>query len=113
MTELVTPRLYLTEVTPELWLIIRREDRMVAGVVQVTPRGETAELGYHLEEEYRGKGYMTQALEALCPVLLGKGRFSRLTARTRCDNAASQRVLRACGFTSAPADEFLLWQREK
>ena len=50
----------------ECYAITERDSDSVIGVIQ-TPIGwdGTASIGYWLDEEHRGKGYMTEAVEAV------------------------------------------------
>ena len=57
-----------------------------------------AEIGYGLLEEYRGRGYATEAVQAACRWAFGHAALKRLEAETEAGNAASQRVLAKCGF---------------
>ena len=57
-----------------------------------------AELGYGLREGRCGKGYMTEAVIALCAWALEQKSVTRLEAETDPDNLASQRVLARAGF---------------
>ena len=55
-------------------------------------------LGYWIDHEYTGKGLATAGVEFACAAALGLG-LHRIEAGTLTDNAASQAVLRKCGFT--------------
>lgn len=56
------------------------------------------EIGYGLLEEYRGKGYATEAVKAAVQWAFGHG-ASVIEAEAEPDNISSQRVLQKCGFT--------------
>jgi [ribosomal protein S5]-alanine N-acetyltransferase len=56
------------------------------------------EIAYGLAPEYRGHGYAREAACALTDYALGAGGARCVRAHTRPDNAASVRVLVACGF---------------
>ena len=60
-----------------------------------------AEIGYGLREEYRGRGYMTEALKAAVRWALAQKGVSRVEAETEPENTASQRVLLRAGFVPA------------
>lgn len=57
------------------------------------------EVAYGLVPAYRGRGYAREAARALSEYALGPGGARCVRAHTRSDNAASARVLVACGFT--------------
>jgi len=61
------------------------------------------ELAYGLAPEHQGRGYAREAARALTEYALGAGGARCVRAHTRLDNAASARVLVACGF--APVGE--------
>jgi RimJ/RimL family protein N-acetyltransferase len=63
------------------------------------------EIAYGLAPAYRGRGYAREAARALSEFALGAGGARCVRAHTRPDNAASARVLEACGF--APVGEVL------
>lgn len=63
----------------------------------IAPDG-MVEIGYGLRQGCCGKGYMTEAVKALCGWALTQPGVSRVEAETAPDNAASQRVLSRAGF---------------
>lgn len=65
---------------------------------QVNIHRQTAELGYYLEEEYWGKGIMTEAVKQICEYVFGKSDIIRIYAEPFAYNAASCRVLEKAGF---------------
>ena len=70
------------------------------GYVQAIPLDEDEwELGYHLGERYRGKGYCTEAVRAFLSVILPVLHLSRIRGVCLADNVASRRVMECCGFT--------------
>lgn len=84
------------------WLLLRREDRAVVGsAVFKGPPGEggEVEVGYGLGDGFGGRGYMTEAVRALCAWALEQPGVRAVTAETNPDSAASQNVLKRCGFT--------------
>lgn len=58
----------------------------------------TVELGYGLREGCCGRGYMTEAVRAICAWALAQDGVARVEAETAPDNPASQRVLLRAGF---------------
>lgn len=60
---------------------------------------QTATLGYWIGEPYARKGLMTEAVQALIPFVFDQLGLHRLEAACLPHNAASIRLLKACGFT--------------
>jgi ribosomal-protein-alanine N-acetyltransferase len=60
---------------------------------------QTATLGYWIGEAYARKGLMTEAVRALTPFVFDQLGLHRLEAACLPHNAASIRLLKACGFT--------------
>ena len=58
----------------------------------------SVEIGYGIEEEYQGRGYATEAVNAAVMWALQQPGVTRVEAETEPDNSASQRVLEKCGF---------------
>ena len=56
------------------------------------------EIGYGLREGFCGRGYMTEAVKAVCAWALTQDGVTRVEAETDPDNLASQRVLSRVGF---------------
>lgn len=74
------------------------------------------EIGYSMEKPFRGKGYMTEAVEAVCRMILGERRVRGIIAGVAFDNIASQRVLEKCGFARAqgvPAEPVGVWLKKQ
>ena len=53
----------------------------------------TAELGYYIAKEYRGKGMMTEAVRQICTYVFDNSDILRIYAEPFSYNAASCRVL--------------------
>ncbi len=58
----------------------------------------SVEIGYGISEEFQGKGFATEAVDAAVNWALGQPDVKRVEAETEPDNRASQRVLEKCGF---------------
>lgn len=65
------------------------------------PEGGAVEVGYGLRAGFCGKGYMTEALRALCAWALAQPGVMLIEAETEPGNAASQAVLARAGFVPA------------
>ena len=78
-------------------------DGVAVGCVTVT-RGsdvyrKSAELGYWLGRDFRGRGFMTEAVGGLCREAFAAWDIVRIQAEVFAPNAASRRVLEKAGFT--------------
>ena len=56
------------------------------------------ELAYGVDPAHRGRGFATEAAEALARFALASGRVQLVRAHTKPDGDASMRVLSKCGF---------------
>jgi len=66
--------------------------------VRLSWEGRTAEVGYTLAPRYWGRGYATEALEALVEYLFEELRVTRVFGMLHPDNLPSALVLERCGF---------------
>ncbi|MBK8500243.1 MAG: GNAT family N-acetyltransferase [Flavobacteriales bacterium] len=57
-----------------------------------------AEVGYMLSADHWDRGFMSEALEAVCSLGFHRYRFHRIEAITAPGNAASRHLLEKCGF---------------
>ena len=69
------------------------------GVVQSGDEPETVFLGYSVLDDYQNRGYATEAVAALIPVLFRLHGIRQIMASTYPQMAPSIRVLEKCGFT--------------
>ena len=60
----------------------------------------SVEIGYGIQPEYEGKGYTTEAVQAMTQWAFGQKDVVFVEAETDPDNKASQRVLEKCGFAA-------------
>lgn len=56
-------------------------------------------VGYHLDEEETGMGYMTEALTEACRMIMDVMHIHRIEAFILPDNEKSLAVIKRCGFT--------------
>lgn len=61
-------------------------------------RENAVEIGYGILPEHEGKGYTTEAVQAVTQWAFGNAGVVFVEAETAPDNKASQRVLEKCGF---------------
>lgn len=99
------------------WQVILDEKNQSIGSACFTGRPDrqgSVELGYGLQPEHRGRGYMTEAARALCQWALSQPGVRRVTAQTEHGNTASQQVLLYCGMRRYKAtEECVFWKLEK
>jgi RimJ/RimL family protein N-acetyltransferase len=111
----------LMEMSPEAWLLstawqmIARDTGELVGEIgfKGPPRLGEIELGYSTRAAFRGRGYMPEAVAALCRFAFAQTQHPTDTvcAVTERDNLASQRVLQKCGFARGGVrNGLLLWQ---
>ncbi|MBP5718386.1 MAG: GNAT family N-acetyltransferase [Abditibacteriota bacterium] len=62
------------------------------------PSGGAVEIGYGISEEYRNRGYASEAVKALSAWALDRPGVAAVEAETEPGNRASQRVLAKAGF---------------
>ncbi|OLE29351.1 MAG: GNAT family N-acetyltransferase, partial [Cyanobacteria bacterium 13_1_40CM_2_61_4] len=84
---------------PYTWLITRREDGRLLGVIDIRPQGHRVELGYALGREHWGHGVMTEVVRAVIEWALGQPEVHRVWAVCDVDNGASAQVLEKAGMT--------------
>jgi len=68
------------------------------GILSAEVRMDTAVLGYSVLKEFWGRGYATEAVGALVPVIFSLPGITRIVATTYPDLTASIRVLEKNGF---------------
>jgi len=59
---------------------------------------KSAFIGYSMDEQYQGNGYMKEAVSLVVTYVYEELGLHRIEATTLVDNEKSQRVLKACGF---------------
>jgi ribosomal-protein-alanine N-acetyltransferase len=75
------------------------------------------EIAYGIANEHQGKGYATEAAEALVAFAFNSGRVRTVRAHTLAEINASTRVLGKCGFRSVgqviDPEDGLVWRWER
>ena len=94
----------------EQYGICEKGSGRVVGLLQVkqfgTPwRLHERELGYVLSKDFRGRGYMTEAVRAVCGRLFSDGFVEEVSLEVLPFNLPSQGVARRCGFVLRPQSE--------
>ncbi|MGW7660184.1 GNAT family N-acetyltransferase [Streptomyces sp. NPDC054756] len=91
-----------------VFVLVRREDGLAVGGIGFhgAPDEEgRVEIGYDLVEGARGRGYATEALDALSRWALARDDVHSLCATVEEDNVPSQRVVERAGYVRAGAEE--------
>ncbi len=81
------------------WVITK--DEQVIGRIKawdVDPYNGHLQLGYDVGPEYRGNGYMTEAVQAVVRFLITEAKVHRIFCSVRVGNLASCRVCEKCGM---------------
>lgn len=85
-----------------VFLVFRQEDRALIGSVAINDvrRGiaQSCSIGYWIGEQFAGKGYMTEALSGLLPIIFLRLKIHRIEAACLPHNEASQALLEKIGF---------------
>ncbi|SCW40246.1 ribosomal-protein-alanine N-acetyltransferase [Ruminococcaceae bacterium YRB3002] len=58
-----------------------------------------AQIGYHLDKDHTGQGYMTEAVKESCQMMFDKVRLHRIEAFVLPENDRSISLIERCGFT--------------
>ncbi len=95
------------------FLIVLKENGHVIGSIdyKYVPKDGATEVGYGMNPDYEGHGYMTEALTAFLSFGKALG-IKTVYAETLKDNIKSQNVLKRCGFVFDKEDGNLWWRRE-
>lgn len=80
------------------WVILRRADSQVLGMIEIRIDGFRAELGYVLARRFWGQGYMTEAVRAVADWSLAQPSIYRVWAVCDVENQASARVMEKAGM---------------
>jgi len=100
-------------------LVLRDSDTVVgkAGFKGPPAADGVVEIAYGLSPDYQGKGYATEAAEALTAYAFSSGKVRVVRAHTLPESNASARVLTKCGFRRIgeviDPEDGLVWRWEK
>ena len=90
---------YADKDMPRLLITTKTGERVgIIGVNEYDRRSGTAEVGYWIAHDKRGKGYAKEALALFVDFLFKELNYRKLYAYTSERNSASQRVLESNGF---------------
>lgn len=68
------------------------------------------EIRYAMGKDYRRRGYMTEAVKAICCWALEQPEVAHITAETDLVSYPSQRILERLGFQKYREEETLWWR---
>ena len=80
------------------WVIAKKDDRQLIGMIGLKVDGHKAELGYVLARAYWNTGYMTEAVRAVVNWALKEEEVYRIWAVCDVENPASARVMEKAGM---------------
>ena len=80
------------------YVITRKEDEELLGMIELRPRGHRLECGFVLARAHWGNGLMPEALSALTAIALAQPQVYRVEATCDVENRASAWVLQKAGF---------------
>ncbi|HCU00104.1 TPA: N-acetyltransferase [Candidatus Dependentiae bacterium] len=88
-------------------IILITENRVIGSACFMGPPNEKGEveIGYGINEPYRGHGYMTEAVIVLSNWALIQKDVNAVTAKTGKDNPSSWRVLEKAGLIKSGEDD--------
>ena len=90
--------------------IYEKDSDKVIGFLQVKEfysidRFHERELGYVLSKDYRGRGYMSEAVQTICDRIFADDMIDTISLEVLPANGPSQGVARKCGFVLEPQAE--------
>jgi len=88
---------YNGETGPYVYPVLTKEGENI-GYVQLVPQGDEWEIGYHIAEQYTGKGYASEAVKAFLPMAAQMKNIKVINGIFEKENAASEKVMERCGF---------------
>lgn len=99
------------------FVIIRRDDEAMAGVISLTLRRshQSAEMGYWIGAGQRGQGYATEAAARVLRFAFDHLELNRVHSQTFAENVASARVLEKIGmrYEGTLRQHFIRWDEFK
>lgn len=96
-----------------VWMLVQREEGVIIGSAGFKggpdEKGE-GEIRYAMGKDYRRRGYMTEAVKAICCWALEQPEVAHITAETDLVSYPSQRILERLGFQKYREEETLWWR---
>lgn len=84
------------------WVLSLENNDVLIGTIclwNISEDKTVAEVGYEMLPEYYGKGYMQEALQAICTYGFNVMKLMAIEAFTHRDNTSSKKLLERNGFT--------------
>lgn len=82
-------------------------------VTEVTPMGKLAGVGYFTRPAFWGRGYITEAMEAVMVFAFHENDVYRFSCGCLVENAGSERVMVKCGMTKEAEFREYQWHEGK
>ncbi len=96
-----------------VWMLVQREEGVIIGSAGFKggpdEKGEV-EIRYAMGKDYRRRGYMTEAVKAICCWALEQPEVAHITAETDLVSYPSQRILEGLRFQKYREEETLWWR---
>jgi ribosomal-protein-alanine N-acetyltransferase len=94
-------------------IVLKKENRIIGGLCFKGCPDEKGrvEIGYGMQEKYRGKGYTTEAVKELINWAFSFNSVTEIIAETEKDNLPSHRVLEKVGMEKYEENEKMFWWR--
>jgi RimJ/RimL family protein N-acetyltransferase len=80
------------------WVVVRKDDQRLIGMIAIRIEGHKANLGYVSVRSEWGKGYITEAAQAVAAWAMAQAGMYRVWAVCDVENRASARVLEKVGM---------------
>jgi len=80
------------------YILVEKSSSTLLGMLDARIQGQQIDIGYVLARAHWGKGFMTEAVDALTRRALAQPSIFRIQATCDVENTASARVLEKCGF---------------
>jgi len=91
-----------------MWIVIEKNGKAIIGGIcfhgEPDSNGE-AEIGYGIDNEYRNKGYMTEAISGFIQLAKSRGEIKTIKAITGKTNLSSIQVLKKNNFKISQQDD--------
>lgn len=92
-------------------IVLKKENRIIGGLCFKGCPDEKGrvEIGYGMQDEYKCKGYMTEAVKELIDWAFRFNHVTEVIAETEKDNLPSHRVLEKIGMEKYKENEKMFW----
>jgi len=94
-------------------IVLKKENRIIGGLCFKGSPDEKGrvEIGYGMQDEYRCKGYATEAVKELMNWTFSFNNITEIIAETEKDNLPSHRVLEKVGMEKYEENKKMFWWR--